>query len=415
MKENTSQLSRRLTLNDAIFLGLGSMIGAGIFAAAAPAAKAAGSGLLFAIAIAGTAAYFNATSMAQLAARYPESGGTYVYGRNQLGPLWGYLAGWGFVIGKIASCTAMALTFGYYFFPQYAHVVAVATVIFLTTVNYFGVKKTARVTRILVAIVLSTLIVLVVGLWLGGEAQVSRITQGVSSFNLFGVLEASGLMFFAFAGYARVATLGEEVVNPKSTIPKAILWALGITIGIYFIVVGSTLLVLPVEVLANSPAPLAVAIEQTRFSELAPLVRIGAAVASLSVLLSLIAGISRTVFAMARQKDLPFFLSSIHSRYKTPDRAEILVGSVVAFIVGFADMRMAIGFSSFAILIYYAIANLSALTLTKADRFFPKIFALLGLIICIVLAANLPLMSVLSGSGVFTCGIIWFYLRRRFQ
>src|SRR5690606_21045634 len=113
-----SRLARRLGTSDAVVIGLGPLIGAGGFTALGPAADAAGGGLLIGLALAAVVAYCNATSSAQLAALHPESGGSYVYGRRRLGHLWGFLAGWSFVVGKTASCAAMALTFGTYAAPE---------------------------------------------------------------------------------------------------------------------------------------------------------------------------------------------------------------------------------------------------------------------------------------------------------
>lgn len=209
MSDAPTRLSRRLGTTDAIVIGLGSMIGAGVFAAVGPAAKAAGSGLLLGLAIAAFVAYCNATSSAQLAALYPESGGTYVYGRRRLGDFWGYLAGWSFIVGKVASCAAMALTFGFYAAPDAARPLAVGAVVALTTVNYLGVQKTAALTRVIVALVLASLAVVVTACLLGGEADADRLTPVVDDNGLLGVLQAAGLLFFAFAGYARIATLGE--------------------------------------------------------------------------------------------------------------------------------------------------------------------------------------------------------------
>src|SRR3954471_23471544 len=186
------------------------MIGAGIFAALTPAARAAGAGLLIGLAIAGVLAYCNATSSARLAARYPQSGGTYVYGRERLGDFWGYLAGWGFVVGKTASCAAMALTVGSYVWPGQAHAVAVAAVVALTAVNYAGVQKSALLTRAIVAVVLAVLAAVVAACLTSGTTDVARLDVGADA-SFGGVLQAAGLLFFAFAGYARVATLGEEV------------------------------------------------------------------------------------------------------------------------------------------------------------------------------------------------------------
>lgn len=219
------ELRRRLGLLDAVVIGLGSMIGAGIFAALAPAAYAAGSGLLLGLAVAAVVAYCNAISSARLAARYPASGGTYVYGRMRLGDFWGYLAGWGFVVGKTASCAAMALTVGFYVWPAQAHAVAVAVVVALTAVNYAGIQKSAWLTRSIVAVVLVVLTAVVVAAYGSGAADPARLDIGVDA-HVWGMLQAAGLLFFAFAGYARIATLGEEVRDPARTIPRAIPLAL---------------------------------------------------------------------------------------------------------------------------------------------------------------------------------------------
>ncbi|MDP8975473.1 MAG: APC family permease, partial [Actinomycetota bacterium] len=254
-----TRLARRLDLSDAVVIGLGSMIGAGVFAALGPAAAAAGSGLLVGLALAAAVAYCNATSSARLAAVYPQSGGTYVYARERLGDFWGYLAGWGFVVGKTASCAAMALTFGAYAAPGWRRPLGVAAVVAMAAVNYRGVRKTAGLTRGIVAVVLACLAAVVVAALLGGTASgdnLGSLTVGGAR----GVLEASGLLFFAFAGYARIATLGEEVVDPARTIPRAIPLALGIATAIYGVVAVSALAAVGPGGLAGSDAPLAAAV-----------------------------------------------------------------------------------------------------------------------------------------------------------
>ncbi len=203
-----SRLSRRLQLRGAVVVGLGSMLGAGVFAAFGPAARAAGSTLLLGLVAAGVVAGCNATSSARLAVRYPTSGGTYVYGRERLGDFWGYLAGSGFVVGKLASCAAMALTFGNYVWPSFARPLAAAAVLVLTGVNVGGIDKTVGVTSVIVAVVLASLTVFVIAALGGGTVSTSHLSDFGSS-GPVGVLRAGGLLFFAFAGYARLATLGE--------------------------------------------------------------------------------------------------------------------------------------------------------------------------------------------------------------
>ncbi len=400
------RLERRLGITDAVVLGLGSMIGAGIFAALAPAAAAAGTSLLISLAAAAVVAYFNATSSARCAARYPESGGTYVYGRKQLGEFWGYLAGWGFVVGKTASCAATALIVGLYAWPAQAHVIAVAAVLSLTALNYTGIQKSALATRIIVAVVLTALAaVAVVGLT-APSADLGHLRIGADA-SAHGVLQGAGLLFFAFAGYARIATLGEEVRDPARTIPRAIPLALAIALIVYAVVAAAALAVLGGQRLAHSAAPLADVVRVAGSAGLVPAVRIVAVMAALGSLLSLILGVSRTTFAMARDLYLPQQLSAVHPRFKTPHRAEVAVGVVVAVLAGTTEVASAIGFSSFAVLVYYAIANASAWTL--GGRVVPT----LGLTGCLVFAVELPLNSVLLGTATLLVGTAAYAIRRR--
>ena len=406
-------LARRLGTTDAVVIGVGSMVGAGVFAVWAPAARAAGTGLLIGLVLAGFVAYCNATSSAQLAAVYPVSGGTYVYGRERLGPWWGFAAGWAFVIGKTASCAAMALTFATYVVPGHETVrrlVALAAVVLLTAVNYRGITRTAALTRILVACTVTVLAVVVIVLLVAGDPSPHRLIGG--STDLYGVLQAAGLLFFAFAGYARIATMGEEVRDPARTIPRAITIALAVAIGIY-LVVGVTLLLTTTDIGASSD-PLAAAVDAAGVHGVVPVVRVGAALASLGALLALIAGIGRTSLAMARERDLPGWLAAVHPRYQVPHHAEIALAAVVGVLVLTTDLRGVIGFSSFGVLLYYAIANASAYTQPREQRRWPRALNVLGLAGCLVLAASLPLPSVLTGAAVLAAGLLArLVLRRR--
>jgi APA family basic amino acid/polyamine antiporter len=380
------------------------MIGAGVFVVFAPAAAAGGSALLIGLAVAAAVAYCNATSSSRLAAQYPQSGGTYVYGRERLGEFWGYLAGWSFIVGKTASCAAMALTVGLYLWPAHAHAVAVAAVVALTALNYRGIQKSALLTRVIVTVVLAVLVCVVVLVATSGRAEMARVTPTGGS--VVGILQSAGLLFFAFAGYARIATLGEEVRNPTRTIPRAIGLALGITLVVYTTMALTLLAILGPEQLAAAAAPLAEAVRAAGLDGFEPVVRAGAAVAALGSLLSLILGVSRTTLAMARDGHLPRPLASIHPRFGVPHRAEIAVGAVVAVVAAVADVRAAIGFSSFAVLVYYGIANASAWTLGM--RAIPA----LGFAGCLLLAVFLPVSSVLIGAAVLALGTGIYTARR---
>jgi APA family basic amino acid/polyamine antiporter len=395
------------------------MLGAGVFVVFSPAASLAGPLLTLAVALAGVIAYCNAVASAQLAARYPASGGSYLYGRKQLGEWPGFIAGWGFVTGKTASCAAMALTFGHYLAPAYATPVAVAAVVVLTGVNLLGITRTALLTRILLAVVLATLAFVAVASVLGphpdGSGAAGPAGGSAWTGSAWGVLPAAGLMFFAFAGYARIATLGEEVKDPATTIPRAILAALAAAFLIYL---GLAVLLkwhLPAQQLAGSTAPLLDAVTSSPLRGGAPFVQAGAAAACLGALLALITGVGRTAMAMARERDLPGPLARVGGAHTVPFIAELAVGAAVIVLLLTTDVLTVVGFSSFGVLIYYAVTNAAAFTLDERPWHAPRWLNVLGFLGCLVLAVTLPPASVLGMAAVLAVGVAgrFVVLRRR--
>ncbi|MGY4542120.1 APA family basic amino acid/polyamine antiporter [Arthrobacter sp. UYNi723] len=411
-------LQRRLGVFDATSIGLGSMLGAGVFVVFAPAAGLAGNFLVLSVLIAGAVAYCNAVASAELAARYPASGGTYVYGRKRLGEWPGFLAGWGFVSGKTASCAAMALTFGHYVSPGYAVPVAIAAVVALTAVNLFGITRTALLTRILLCVVLATLVFVaaaaIVGPHPAGGTSLGTSGSGGAG-GIEGVLPAAGLMFFAFAGYARIATLGEEVKDPARTIPRAILATLA---GAFVIYLALALLLqnhLTEGKLAATTAPLLDAVVNSQFAAGAPLVQAGAAAACLGALLALITGVGRTTLAMARERDLPAQLARVGGKHTVPFVAELAVAAVVIFLILTTNVMTVVGFSSFGVLIYYAVTNAAAYTLEEHPPHGPRWLNVAGFISCLLLAFTLPSASVLGMAAVLTLGAAGRFVVLRFR
>jgi basic amino acid/polyamine antiporter, APA family len=399
----TGTLQRRLGVGDAVVIGAGSMIGAGVFVAWAPAAGAAGTGLLIGLALAAIVAFCNATSSAQLAAVHPESGGTYVYGRRQLGPGWGHLAGWGFVVGKTASCAAMAMTVGAYLWPERERAVAIAAVVAITVANLGGITRTVAITRILLVISLSALAAVVVAGWSSPEADLGRLTPVEGG--PLDVMRSAGFLFFAFAGYARIATLGEEVRNPETTIPKAIPRALIGVLGVYIVVGITALATVDSTLLASTDAPLRLVADAGNI-DVGGLVRIGAGIAALAALLNLIPGVSRTTLAMARQRELPRWLAHIEPQRSLPVRAELSVAAVVITIIAIVELHNAIAISGVAVLTYYAITNAAALTLTSEQRRWSPTIAVVGLIGCVALITSLPPIAILAGTATLVLGVV---------
>jgi APA family basic amino acid/polyamine antiporter len=397
-------LQRRLGVGDAVTIGAGSMIGAGVFSAWSPATDTAGTGVLIGLVIAALVAFCNATSSAQLAAVHPESGGTYVYARRQLGAPWGHLAGWSFVVGKTSSCAALALTAGAYLWPDHGRLAGIAAVGAVAIVNVGGLTRTVIVTKGLLGVALVALSAVVIAGWSSPTTRLGRLTPIDAS--AAGSLRAAGFMFFAFAGYARIATLGEEVRDPATTIPKAIPRALGGVLVVY-VAVGVTLLAaLPVDAISASAAPLRLLVSTSRLAWLAPIVRVGAGVAALGVLLNLLPGVSRTALAMARRHELPRWFATIDDRRSLPLRCEAIVVVVVIVLTATTDLRGAIGFSGVTVLTYYAITNVACLTLPRDRRRWPRSISVLGLVGCITIAVMLPLATLLAGVGVLASGVV---------
>jgi APA family basic amino acid/polyamine antiporter len=405
-----SELRRSLGVADAVVIGAGSMLGAGVFAVWGPAADAAGAWLVLGLAIAGVVAFCNATSSAQLAARHPESGGTYVYAREEISPFWGHVAGWGFVVGKTASCAAMALTAGAYIWPERRVLIANLAVVAVFSVNLGGLSRTVRVTRWLLVITMTTIVVA-----LGSGIGAPRVTidWSLGSTSPLGVLRSAGLIFFAFAGYARIATLGEEVRDPARTIPRAIPRALGAVLVVYALVAVVVLTTVPRALLGDDATPLRSVVEAGPLEALGPLVPIGAAIACGGVLLNLIPGVSRTVFAMSRRRELPKFLSVVNARRATPLRAETTVVIAVLVLVNTLDLGSSIAVSGVAVLAYYAITNGSALAMPREARIWNPAIAMAGLLGCVALIASLPVTAILGGGLTLLAGVMARYAASR--
>ncbi|GAA1121578.1 APC family permease [Citricoccus alkalitolerans] len=406
-------LERRLGLSGAVVIGVGSMVGAGVFSALGLAAAQAGGLLMAALLVAGVTACLNAISTAQLAAVHPTSGGAYTFGRRQLGEWAGFLAGWGFVTGKSASIAAMAYTVGLYVAPGTdwtARWVAIAAVVLLTGVNLLGITRTVQATvAILVPVLLILALVIVVGLTFGPDAGSAAPPAGSGAPvepSALGVLQASGLLFFAFAGYARIATMGEEVRDPRRTIPRAVLGALGFTLVLYGLLAWSLTHVLGEDGLAGSEAPVRDAVGLLFGPDWLWLAVGGAALASLGSLLNLVAGISRTGLAMSREGDLPRPLARVSTRTSVPWAAQLAAATVVIVLLLTADVLTVVGFSSFGVLVYYAVSNLAAFTLTDRVVRSPRWLNLTGAVLCLVLAFTLPALSVVIMLAVFAVGLL---------
>lgn len=391
-------------------IGLGAIIGAGIFVAIGPAVDVAGVWTLLGIGMAALVALFNALSSAQLAAAYPVSGGTYAYGRRLLHPLAGFIAGWIFVAAAIAADSAIALGFASYLAVLLPAVplrgIAVVLAIAATLLNYRGLGYSARVNTWLVMVKVGALLAFIA---LGAVAVDGAHLRPAAPFAINPVLQAAAILFFAYTGYARIATLGEEVKDPERTIPRAILMALGIAAGLYFGVLLVTLGILGPGTLAASTAPLATAMQAAGSSAGVIIIAGGALVATATVSQTDLLGISRVIFAMARNRELPSLLAAIHPRFSSPHYAVLASGAVVILLTAWLPLRGLVEAGSFGLLVYYGITNLAAIVLPNEQRRYHRAWAVLGMLTCFTLALFLPWRTILYASAVIVAGALYYW------
>ncbi|NET38103.1 MAG: amino acid permease [Cyanothece sp. SIO1E1] len=424
-KQASSRLKQELGVGDAILLGLGSMIGTGVFVSIGIAAGVAGPSVILAITIAGLLATCNGLNSAQLAANHAVSGGTYEYGYKYLKPWLGFIAGWMFLLAKTASAATAALGFAGYLLNALGRtgqglliplaLVAVAT---FSGIILAGVRRSQTANLVIVSITLLALAIFVlVGLPVaflrGAETLVPFFgTAEESSLSpLAALLQASALMFVAYTGYGRIATMGEEVKRPRTTIPQAIIATMGITLLIYVVVAIAAIGALGAPSLVRATwqqaAPLEIAARSFDIPGIAPLVGIGAITAMLGVLLNLILGLSRVLLAMARRRDMPSKLARLNRTRTTPTLAVATAGGAIAMLIFLGDVRTTWSFSAFTVLVYYALTNLAALRLSETERLYPKWLAWVGLIACLFLSLWVERRILIVGIVLIVIGLIW--------
>jgi APA family basic amino acid/polyamine antiporter len=396
---------RRLGLVGAVGIGVGSMLGAGVFVVWGPAARAAGPWLPAAVGLAAVVAIINATSTSLLAARHPVAGGAYTFGRRELGPVWGFVAGVSFVVGKTASVAAMALAVGSYAWPGHSPLVGTAVIVAVWVMNARGVTRTASATTTIAALALAGLAVVIA----------SSLTQPAGPADagphdpvtVTSVASAAALVFFAFAGYARLATLGEEVRDPRRTIPRAITIAIAIVVAVYLALAAVLLRRPGVEALSDSSAPLSLAVPDA--AGWAAAVAVLAAVAATGAMVALMAGVGRTAMAMARESDLPGVLATL-GRKGVPQRAEAVGATASIGLVWWGDLGFALAMSSVAVLVYYAVANAAAYEAVRRDDDgalgVPGGVAAIGFVLCVLLALSLELAPTLAAVGCLVLAVV---------
>ena len=404
-------LKPQLGMFDAVATGLAAILGAGIFAVIGPAAGVAGPSLLLALILAAFVAFCNALSSAQLAAIFPRTGGTYEFGNRMLGPWAGFGAGWMFLTANTVGPGVIALAFGAYFNAVVgevpARVAAVLAALAMTGLNAFGIRRSVKFTDVVVVLSIASLLaVVVIGLPKDNSANFSPFAPG----GLGGTLQATALLFFAYTGYSRIATLVEEVKDPQRTIPRATVLALGTATLLYLAVGATAVAVLGANGVSQSSSPLQSTMVMVGSGVGVGIVILGALLTTFNEGLSDLLGVSRVAFAMARKEDLPATLAHL-GKDQNPYRSVLVVGVVAIVVAGFAPFGAAVGISSFGTLLYYTVTNTSALRLGAGQRRFPRWLSVAGLIGCLGLAFSLAPQEIVIGLGILAIGLVYRAVR----
>lgn len=422
-----AMLARDVGTLGAVWMGLGSILGTGVFVSIGIAAGVIGPAVILAIPLAALVALCNALSSAQLAASHPVSGGTYEYGYTYLSPAYGFTAGWMFLCAKSASAATAALGFaGYLLTATGQHLSATAIALLaiaaLTAIVLLGIRLSSRVNAFIVGLTVSALLAFCIagfpGAWSNGTAALQPFFQPAQDSNtLSAFLYATALMFVAYTGYGRIATLGEEVRNPRVTIPRAIIATLVVSAALYVAVGVIAVMHVGADNFAAfatlQAAPLDSIAKGFDFESVHVLVAIGAMTAMLGVLLNLILGLSRILLAMGRRGDMPAMFAALNASRTTPTAAVIAVGLGIGGLALLGDVKLAWSFSAFTVLIYYAITNYAALRLPAQHRLYPRIFAWGGLASCLFLAFWVEWRIWLAGCALIGIGLLWHLLRRQ--
>ncbi|MGA2914365.1 MAG: amino acid permease [Methanoregula sp.] len=406
-------LKHEIGLFGATALGIGAIIGSGIFIVTGIVAGVAGPAMILSVIIAGIIAVFSAMSVAELGAYLPEEGGTYAYAQKLISPFAGFIAGWIWIFSNIFVGAAVSLGFAHYFvtlFPAVpVKIIAVVICLSFIVINYIGLKESVLFNNILVTLkVLILLFFVAFGLGFFRPDNFFPLAPKGS----MGVLSGAALIFFAYTGFARVTIMAEEVKNPEKTIPRSIYLALGISTIIYLLVSIVAIGLAGAPALAQSGSPLADAIGITGSSGAVLVISLGAMIATASVLLTTIMGISRIVFSMARNRDLPTPFDRIHSRFRTPYNAIAITGACMIAAILLADLMLVVAVSTFAMLIFYLIANIAAFRLPSEKRQYPVIIPVIGAVSCIGLIVFLNFNSWIIGIFGLMIGMVWFGFRK---
>lgn len=427
--DSPPSLRREIGTFGAVMMGLGSIVGTGVFVSIGIAAGVAGPAVVVAVGVGALVATFNGLSSAQLAANHPVSGGTYEYGYRFLNPTLGFAAGWMFLVAKSASAATAALGFAGYLLlafgadaERWLVPVALLATVVITAVVYTGLRRSNVTNVVVVSLTLGALALFVAA---GTPTALANAGESFAGFfeapdgggGVRAVLYASALMFVAYTGYGRIATLGEEVKDPRRTIPRAIVATLVVTAVLYgavaLVAVGAVGAGGLAAATADQAAPLEVAARAFGVPGVAQVVAAGAITAMLGVLLNLVLGLSRVLLAMGRRADVPRVFGRVDAAGTTPGPAVLMVGGIIAAIALVGDVRTTWSFSAFAVLVYYAVTNLAALRVPAAGRLFPRWVSAAGLVSCVSLAFFVEPLYWGVGLGLLGVGLVWHAVARR--
>jgi basic amino acid/polyamine antiporter, APA family len=382
-EDEATKLNRAVGLLDLTALGIGAIIGTGIFVILGEAIGDAGPAIILSFVLAGVTCAFSALSYAELASSIPVSGSAYTYGYATMGELVAWIIGWDLILEYGVSVAAVAVGWGQYFnelldtlfgisLPDALasppgdggsfNLPAVFIVLAITVLLVSGVRESARANAVMVVIKIAIVLLFIVLAFTGFES--SNLTPfNPEGFN--GVVTAASVIFFAYIGFDAISTSGEEVKRPSRDLPIAIITSLAVCTVLYILVSTSAVGALPYTKLDGQEAPLAYVLDSLGFSWGATVISFGALVAITSVVLTILYGQTRIMFAMCRDGLLPRGFAKISQKRRTPVRITATFGLLIAVIAAFVPLEEIAKLVNIGTLFAFVITNIGVIVLRR--------------------------------------------------
>ncbi len=422
MKES---LKREINLLTLTIYGVGIIVGAGIYALIGKAAGLAGNSVWMSFLFGAILASFTAMSYAELSSMFPKSASEYHYIKNAFqSKIFGNIMCWAEIFVDLIACSTIVLAFaGYFsgFFNTPVILVSIFLLIFITLINFSGIKGSMKIVVIHTVVEVGGLIaIIILGLGSLGSVDYFEMPMGIG-----GVFSGAALIFFAFLGFEDIVNVAEETKSPRKTVPKAVIISLIISTLMYVLVTLSVVSMSDWESLSRSEAPLAYALHDRFGLDVSNVISVVALFATAGTALVFAIAGSRMIYGLSEAGEIPRIFSRVNPKTRTPQVAIIAAAVISIIFVLLGDIKLVAGITNFFAFVVFILVNLSAIVLRYRKAGMKREFKsplnigkfpllpFFGLLACFLMIYSLEIKSVLIGLLIFGVGIVGLRVLRK--